>query len=522
MPFKKLNFSMSPLNDNPAQFSNNQFQNGFSHSRGQPTIKFSIPAQDLLLDTTTLMLSGQVIFQNPTPALIQTTEATKANYNNQNNANITDNTQTNYNGWNGISSVIDKVVVQSKKTNQELASVINYSQYDALKTGYSYNEEEYRMMPLIRNLAGGANHGELCRHLVNTSEITNANATAGNQSLFGQASQNDKFYGQFFSIPIDVALLQNQALHLGNGFTGGLVITLHLNNESSVFFSRHRNIDTAQQTNGDLTGTTYTLKNVKLEGKYLTPTPQDLSSYNPNILLNSRQNLINDIVSSENSSTYTPQFQMVKGIVNLYQDDNQINNFFHNQFNFRRPMGLVEYQQAKNNVRFPQDFVVKTLPNPESVNENTSAGQGAFSARIARTGSTNALNRRLGHILSADPEMRLLFMKSLMGRKVSHHSATIALSGRCIEADYNSEVAAGAGGTGINVNADLMGIGADFTNSIGMVQNFVNQDYELRVKSAVNSGQADQPTDRSGRIEVQETFIRNFSQMNLNTLVKSM
>jgi len=513
---------MSPLNDNPASFSNNQFQNGFSHSRGQPTIKFSIPAQDLLLDTTSLFLSGQVIFQNPTPAIIQTTEAAKANYNNQNNANVTDNTQTNYNGWNGISSVIDKVVIQSKKTNQELASIINYSQYDALKTGYSYNEEEYRQVPLMRNLAGGANHGNICRHLVNSAEITNAAATAGNQSLFGSSNQNDKFYGQFFSIPIDVALLQNQALHLGNGFVGGLVLTLHLNNESSVFFSRHRNIDTAQQTNGDLTGSTYTLKNLKLEGKYLTPTPQDLSSYNPNILLNSRQNLINDIVSSENSSTYTPQLQMVKGIVNLYQDDNQINNFDMNQFSFRRPMGMIEYAQAKNNVRFPQDFSVKTLPNPESITENTSAGQGNFTARVARTGSVNALNRHMAGMLVADPEMRLLFMKSLMGRKVEHHSATLELSKDSIVADYNSEIAAGAAGTGINVNADLMGVGADFTNGIGMVQNFVNQDYELRVKSAVNSGQADQPTDRSNRIEVQETFIRNFSQMNLNTLQKSM
>ncbi len=521
MPFKKLNFSMSPLNDNPASFVGTTFTNGFSHSRGQPTIKFSIPAQELMLDTKSLMLSGQFIVQNPTPAPVQTTIANVANYsvNNDSAANdMTENTQINTSQWNGVSSVIDKVVIQSKKTNQELASVINYSQYDALKTGYMYNEDEYKQVPLIRNLCAGANHGAVNRHLNNNPEVANG-AGAGQ---FDAQGQNSKFYGQFFSIPIDVALLQNQALFLSNNYTGGLIITLHLNNESSVFCSRHRRVGTAQPL-PVLDGTTYTLKNLKLEGKYLSPTPEDVSSYQSNVLLNSRQNLINDLVSTENSSTYTPQLQMVKGIVNVYNDDDQTNNFFQNQYNFRRPVGLVEYQQAKNNVRFPQDFTVKSLPNTESNTENTSAGSGTLTLG-ASVQNRNGIMVGQEAIGCADVEARLLFMKALMGRKVAHHSATLNLSKNAYASDYDAENAPAttALGTGSNVDGDLMGIGADYTNGIGMVQNFVNQDYELRVKSGVNSLNTELSSQRNNRIEVQETFLRNFSQMNLQSLQKVM
>lgn len=520
MPIKKLNFSSSPLNDNPASFANARFNNGFSHLNGQPTIKFSIPAQDLLLDTSSLFLTGQIIHQAPdrTP-IVGTIGQRIANYDLNNGAQLRVNTQVNYNQWNGISSVIDKVVIQSKKTTQELASIINYSQYDALKQGYSYNEDEYKQMPLMRNLCSGANHNFTNRHTVSSPDLTD--------TTFGAEAQNSKFYGQFFSVPIDVALLKNQPLHLGNNYTGGLMLTIHLNNDSSVYFSRHRRGLVAGQATFDIGGTHYVLKNVKLEGKYLQPTPQDLASYQSNILLNARQNLVNDIVSSENSSVYTPQLQMVKGIVNVYQDDDQNNSFSQNQYNFRRPLGLVEYQQAKNGVRYPQDFVVKMLPNIESITENNTVGQGTFTARATRTNLDGLMKGQEGTIV-ADAELRLNFMKSLMGRKVGHHSANLDLSKFSYQNDYDAEeepgqnnIGAGTA-TGSNMNGDLVGVGADFSNGISMVQNFVNQDYELRVKSGVNSSQGMLPTTRNTRIEIQESFIRNFEQMNLQSLVKSM
>ena len=61
MPVKKLNFSIAPLNDNPASVSGTTIVNGFGSKNGFPTIKFTIPAQDLLLDTSCLYLSGQLV-----------------------------------------------------------------------------------------------------------------------------------------------------------------------------------------------------------------------------------------------------------------------------------------------------------------------------------------------------------------------------------------------------------------------------------------------------------------------------
>ena len=105
------------------------------------------------------------------------------------------------------------------------------------------------------------------------------------------------------------------------------MITIHLNPDSNVFHSRHRSISVANQANADPTGTSYMLKNVKLEGKLLVPTPQDLKVYNPQLVMNSQTNLMNDLQSSENANTYTPQLQMVSGMVNTFLDDDQQNNY---------------------------------------------------------------------------------------------------------------------------------------------------------------------------------------------------
>ena len=60
------------------------------------------------------------------------------------------------------------------------------------------------------------------------------------------------------------------------------------------------------------------------------------------------------------------------------------------------------------------------------------------------------------------------------------------------------------------------------------LQNYVNQDYELKVKSAVNTGRANfggatlgvLPQTRVNKIVVEESFLRNFSQIDLRTLQK--
>lgn len=146
------------------------------------------------MDTSCLYLSGQLVVKNATGALAQNPIATRANavaaYNiqNGNNAAMTQNTNLNMSNWNGVSSVIDKVVIQSKKTQSELSSVINYSLFDALKMGYSNNEDDYKQSPLVRNLASGSNHDNVCRHIVNNPDLAPATHFTSIAS---------KFYGNF-------------------------------------------------------------------------------------------------------------------------------------------------------------------------------------------------------------------------------------------------------------------------------------------------------------------------------------
>ena len=64
MPIEKNYFSISPLNDNPLQSSGtNGVAGGFSFKESNPIIKFSFPAVEKLLETRTLVLSGQFLIK---------------------------------------------------------------------------------------------------------------------------------------------------------------------------------------------------------------------------------------------------------------------------------------------------------------------------------------------------------------------------------------------------------------------------------------------------------------------------
>ena len=134
MPTKKLNFSLAPINDNPTNVDGGNITDGYSHKNGFPTIKFSIPAQDVLLDVSNLYLCGQFLVQDADGANVGQAVADVADYDvNNGSATISKINSINTSNWNGVASCIDKVVVQSKKTQTELSTIINYAGYNALK-----------------------------------------------------------------------------------------------------------------------------------------------------------------------------------------------------------------------------------------------------------------------------------------------------------------------------------------------------------------------------------------------------
>ena len=499
MPTKKLNFSISPVNDNPVLVSGATFTNGFSHKNGFPTIKWTIPAQDLLLDTKSLYLCGQYIVLKADGNPQTVANANYTDWNLNNGTGMPSSQSTNTSNWNGISSVIDKLVIQSKKTQVELSNTVNYSMDDALKKGLSTNKYDYLQGALLRDKAAGTRHGALCRKIINSTVVADTQL----------GGIGDKENGQFFSLKLNVPLLRNQLLHLGNSFVGGLLLTIHLNPDASVFHSRHRSIDTGNQPAADPTGTSYILKSLKLEGKYLVPTQADLASYQSTVALNGRVNLMNDVISSSNSNTYTPQLSQVRGVVNTFLDDDQQNNFLRATNNFRLPVGLVKYEQAKNNIKYPHDFSTEIKPNHQSSSEH---GANAFTPNALQTPSCGV----------GDAEARLQWLRSNFSGVIPQHtSLSKDLTDKNIGEDY-LDTAPGVDGVGLNTEPDLLGIGADYTNNLNQSQNFVNQDYELKLECGVNTGRVVLPASRSNKVEIMETFVKQVSVMNLQTLQKQM
>jgi hypothetical protein len=507
MPIQRIPFSIPPLNEQSTTSSAGGVLTGGFRFNGNPNVKFSIPAQPRMIDTSEMYLTGQiVIMDGATNAPLSLANA-EANFGANNGANLIKNSNLNISPWAGVENVIERVMVQTKKSSVELMTHNNYPMYVNLKNGWTHNDEDYLISPLTRYLASGTKAGEVNRH-----EVTMPNATNNNAGVMSNLENfNDQNYGHFFSFKIDTSLLNNRKpLHLGQDQLGGLILTLELANPDGAFYRRFKTQDYAQQPDANVTGSFYILRNLKLEGRYIVPTPQELSQYQSQVGLNDRVNLINDVNSSVNSNTYTPNLGAVKSFVNLFIDDSQTNNIEENQSNFRTPLGLASYTQDKNSIRQPEDFVIKVQPNnSESVADNSPIP----------TANPIQLANPIGGV--GDAEVRNRFQRAVLDGKLADHcSASLVVSNETMVED-NDTSAATADGHINNNKADLMGIGLDYTHGMGNMTNFKNQDYTLIVKSLVNSGNTRVTTNRNTKTELQQTYVRNAAMLDTGTLQKS-
>ena len=506
MPLAKQSFSIPPLNDQPVSISGTQITGGMSFSKGAPVIKFSIPAQARLLETANLFITGQMVVCNSDGSILSDLNLISES----NGADLTKAGNLNWSNWGGIQNVINKVSVQSKKSSVELMNHNNYSMYQNIRAGNSNNDKDYLRSPLTRSSANGT-AGKLNRHSVLSPDSSNG-ASGVMTNLINFTDEN---FGQAFSFRIDTALLNNmKQIHLGEEYYGGLVVTIHLNNDNGFFYRGFRDQDftAGGQPNADVTGSFYRLKDLRLEGRYIVPTAQDLKDYVPSTVLNTRVNLINDVTSSTNISTYTPQLAAVKAFVNLFQDTNQQNNIARNQASFTEPLGLRDYTNSKNSIRAPEDYVIEQKPNlMGNVPENSSVSTGIL-----------AKDLQFSSLGAGRAEVRNRFQRSLFDGQLSNHtSASLILTDKQQYEEYQTG-AAGTSGVGDLSHGDLLGIGLDYTAGVNSVSGFINQDYSLKVRSGVASGNANLPEYRRNSFELQETFARAMAVIDDKTLQMTM
>jgi len=501
MPIDRSYFSIPALNETNLSNNGGNLQGGFAFN-GNPTVQFSIPAQNRMLDITNLHLTGQFIVCQADGSTLNS----RTNLGDKNGGNLSQAGNLNISNWGGVQNVISKVMIQSKKSPVEILNVNNYSMYQNVQAGHINNGEDYLRSPLIRDLASGVHADGVNRH-----QVLQPNAGAATGGDFGNIdSFLDPNFGQFFGMKLNVSLLNGfQRLYLDDSALGGLILTLHLANPNAVYYQRFQDPGTAQ-AGASVDGFFYRLKNLRLEGYYLTPTDDEIKSMSSSVSLNSRENNIDSIVSSNNITSITPQYQAVKSFINLFLDDDQQNEIKQNQSNFREPLGLVSYTNNKNNVRTPQDYKVEVLPNFTQPRDEDGVAYSPADLIVKVSGNGNS-------------EVAANFERSILdGALAAHTSLNLDL----MEGSHEQDFAVRPGGDTTNgyrrnTSANLMGIGLDYSLGMGSTTNYRNQDYSLRLESSVASGDTQLPASRRDKFELLESFVRFNSVLNTKTLVKA-
>ena len=464
---------------------NNPSATGFSFRAGQPTVIFSIPAQERLLDVSQLRLVGKLTIKDASGTAITST----VNINDSQGVNVSSATSTSISPLVGVQGAIGKVVIQSKKTRQELAQIVNYPEYLACRQAYLHNKTDFRTIPNSKDLATGADALYMSRRMTLSSDG-----------------------GKPFSTRLQaVPLLSGTDLHLGPEYLGGLIITLHLAPDSSFLGSYFRDVG-ANQTLGNPTGASYELSDLKLEGQYLVPTAQEVASYPKDLALQSRLSLLNDLLSSVDSSVYTPQVTEATGFVSLYQTQDQENNYLRTQTDFKLPVGVEKVTQTRDGFLFPFKYSIEAEPDFRSTVQN---GTGTW--------DSNDLLSKAHGIGSA--ELQKVFERSLFqGREMSHVLVGLPELSESLDAEFATRGAITANdGVGQNLAVAPLGLGSDQTfNIAGESQDYRNRDYQLRLVSGVATGNALLPTDFSSSSYIQRQFVPHVEILDTRSLMKTM
>ena len=499
MPIAKKYFSISPNNDKPTiALAANQIRAGFSSKQGDPVIRFSVPAANMLLDVNSLKLVGQIQVKTANDNNVL---QDKTNIDDNNGANLSRVTSANIPNYGGVHNVIDKIVIQSKKSNVELTSVNNYSMNASLMEAYSHNNDDYVFGDVeTQSMAQGLN-------AIHSNRKMNLSA---NNTTMALNNATDKNIGQHFGIKLEVDMLKAGNLHLGQDFLGGLLVNIHLAPDSAFFCNRFREV-AANQTSAALDNVMYVLRNLKLEGNYLIPNQDDLNEYQAVKVLNGKLNNLNDVHSDDNSIQYTPQLNAVKGMINLFLDDDQQNNLLLQQNNFKNPLGLKEVEQSKDNLRYPLSYPVKVVPNVDSTSNS--------GLQLNNLADVNGIPNK--EDLVGDAEVRLQFERALLGGDAKKSVNNLGELRRSITADYQALGGNANNAAGTNLHPLMNGVGADYSYGMNMSVNYVNRDYGAQIKSGVASGLDKYPAMSNTKSETVQTYIRHIATLDTNSLQRN-
>lgn len=431
----------------------------FTASKGVNIIQFLIPSvQNAVLSTQDLMLSGtlQVNTDSSTPYAQA----------------LFGDDGISLDSVNGVHSCIRRVDLISMRGNTLIEQRLDYPLINKYQRGVQAET----------NLINGRfNNQQLCSSSVRAS-----------RNFLGRANLADD--GQDFAIQLNTGLMKNNNQVLNLGAMGGMIVKIYLEEPVAAFY----NINPAAAANNIGNDFTYTLKNVKLFGRYNYVTQDMLSGLN-GVSFRKTSNLISVIQSSNDTLTNMPQVMALHKMVYVYQPNKETsNNKDVNNTATNMLVGLKKYLLSNNGTRLPLDYSVDI--NPTIPELPTSSGK----------------NNRV----SGNAEQQYLAISALNDQFPPVHSLVNAQNQAQALDDQLENV------NESNLNVDVIGMNYSF-NFEGYSVAVPNDLMSINAESAVNTTDGNLPDgtgnsrDIRGQSATQNLFIEYDAQLNYSNMMSA-
>ena len=433
--------------------------NEFTATKGVNIIQFLIPSvQGAVLSTQDLMLAGTLQVNTDSNTPYQDTDF--------------GDDGISMDSVNGVHSLIRRVDVISQRGNTLVEQRLDYPLINKYQRGVQAES----------NLINGRfNNQQLCSSSVKAT-----------RNFLGRGAFADD--GQDFAIQLNTGIMKNNNQVLNLGAIGGLMIKIYLEEPVASFF----NIDP------DSTGTnigndfTYTLKNVKLFGRYNYVTPEMLNSLT-GVSFRKTSNLISVVQSSNDTLTNSPQVMALHKMIYVYQPNKETsNNKDVNNTATNMLVGLNKYLLSTNGTRMPLDYSVDI--NPTISELPTSSGE---ASRV-----------------SGNAEQSYLAISALNDQFPPTHSLVNAKNQAEALDDQLQNV------NESTLNVDVIGMNYSF-NFEGYSVAVPNDLMSINVESALKTTDANLPDgtgdsrDIRGQSATQNLFIEYDSQLNYSSMATS-
>tara|TARA_R110000787_G_scaffold3935_1_gene15259 strand:- start:2356 stop:3690 length:1335 start_codon:yes stop_codon:yes gene_type:complete len=305
----------------------------YSSNSGLPLIKFDISSADdpTLLDLTNLRISGKITVNDSAGAAITETE------------------NHFYDGMTGrFSNLVDMVTVSSKRLNQVVERVNNYS----------------RIVPSL--ISGLHNANDIHTALYHEGDHVSTTFLSRHVISAGSGAA-----GKSFSSPLYCGVLNSgQDLDVSKNGMGGLVIEILLKPSVSCIFGSDA------QTSGDvvvLSDLVLTVPQYQLSGSMAQSRMAEQNQYS----FNSLSSVFQVVNSATSVVAFTPGLSRVSSIFMNFINTNEIGNQLYNSCRLGNVGQVRELRFSKNGRLYPISFRLET----DEQNNDTLSTDNRYRAR---------------------------------------------------------------------------------------------------------------------------------------------